>query len=247
MMLSSKKKIICITISALIVLIVGLALGRSAIVRFYVDRKLNAMEQRYNLTIRYKTLTVQGLNTLRLEGLSVVPFHSDTLLSMQHIEVKLLFPGIMMLKPVVKYINGDDFAIHFMKDSIHSNYAFLFHVDSVMNTPSQGECNYEAQTRRTLDLLFGLLPSDASFRNIQVTYRNQGDDLAILIPVFNVKKNRFITHIRSIENGQQSIWVCEGLLQDDERRIEAQLYAQENSKITLPYINYRWHAAVVKP
>ncbi|MDD4589811.1 MAG: transglycosylase domain-containing protein [Parabacteroides sp.] len=242
MMLSSKKKIICIAISALIVLIVGLALGRNAIVRFYVDRKLRTMEQRYNLTIRYRALTIQGLSTLHLEGLSVVPLHSDTLLSMQHIEVKLSFPRIMMLKPVVKYINGDDLAIHLMKDSIHSNYAFLFHVDSIINTPSQDKCNYEVQTRRILDLLFGLLPSDASFRNIQVTYLNQSDDLALLIPVFNVKKNRFITHIRSTENGQQSIWVCEGLLQDDERRIEARLYAKENSKITLPFINYRWHA-----
>jgi len=242
MMLSSKKRIIYITISILIVLIVGLWFGRSAIVRFYADQKLSAMEQRYHLTIRYKSLTLQGLSTLRLEGLSVVPFHSDTLLSMRHLETKLSFPKLLLLKPVVRYINGNDLSISFVKDSIHSNYAFLFHTDSTKKQTTEGERDYEAKARRTLDLLFGLLPSDASFKNIQVSYRNQDDDLVINIPVFNVNNNRFITQIRSTENGQQSVWVCEGLLQDDERHIEARLYAKENSKITLPFINYRWHA-----
>lgn len=58
--------------------------------------------------------------------------------------------------------------------------------------------------------------------------------------------NQFVTEIRSTENNIRSEWICEGILQDDEKKIEACLYGKEDTKISLPFLEYRWGGAQVQ-
>ena len=78
-----------------------------------------------------------------------------------------------------------------------------------------------------------------------VSYSNKGDELILEIPELNLTNNQFSALIKpSTENGVRSEWICEGSLSDKERLVKARLYADEHTKIPLPFLEYRWGASV---
>lgn len=232
---------------ALFVVVIGLWLGKNLFIRQYVNQKLEVIEKQRQLSIHYSKIGLYGIRTLRLEGLSVVPAHSDTFLHAGVIEVKLNLKSLLLLKASIENVTADNLHVHFIKKDSTSNFDFLYR-HSPNATPGtakpERERNYANRTEQTLNLLFKLLPENASVRNLCVSYSNKGDELQIEVPSLIVEDNQFATSIQSTENGKRSEWLCEGVLLDDEQRIEARLHAKENTKISLPFLEYRWGASV---
>lgn len=248
-MYPSVKKAIKAGLLLLAIICAGLWCGRNLIMRQYANRKLAAVEKRHHLTIHYNEMKMEGLSGVRIEGLSVVPEGMDTLLYAGSFGVKLSFARLLLLEAEVQHISANNLFVRFVKDENgKANFDFLYKTsssqDRALPNMEEEKRNYAGKAKRTLDMLFNLLPANASLRNLQVSYQNKGDDLLIEVPDLTIRDNSFNTRIRSTENGMPSEWVCEGILQDRERKIEARLYAKEDTKITLPFLNYRWGALV---
>lgn len=228
-------------------LLVLLWCGRNLLVRHYANRKLAGIEQRHHLSIQYKELALEGLSGIRIEHLSIIPEGADTLLYAGSFRIKLSFANLFLLKAEVQQLEADELSLRFIKKENTSNFDFLYRTPAPkedIKTDATTGPDYSRKAKRTLDMLFNLFPSDASLRHVSVSYSNEGDELLIEIPTLTIKDNQFVTGIRSTENGVQSQWVCEGLLQDRDQKIEARLYASEDTKITLPFLKYRWGAQV---
>ena len=73
----------------LLLLAAGGYLFRNALLNHVAGQRLDAAGQRYGLDIRYCRLTLEGFNTVALEGLSVVPHGRDTLLTLGSLQVRL--------------------------------------------------------------------------------------------------------------------------------------------------------------
>ena len=247
-MYPSVKKAVKIGLFLLAAVCVGIWCGRNQIIRHYAGRKLSAIEQRHHLSIRYDGMKMEGLGGIRIEGLSVVPDGADTLLYAGSFGVKLSFVKLLLLEPEVQHIEGKNLSIRFIKKEGKSNFDFLYQTRSpqedLSSDAGKEKRNYADKAKRTLDMLFNLLPANASLQNMRIAYQNSGDDLLIEIPALTIRDNLFNTTIRSTENGIQSEWLSEGILQDGERKIQARLYAKEDTKITLPFLHYRWGAQI---
>lgn len=242
------KKAVTAGIIFLAVFIAILVSGRNIIVRQYINHKLDKIEQQRHLSIRYKNLYLDGISGICIDSLSVVPFEADTLFSASSLRIELRVSGLLRLKPEVKSIETDGVSVRFIKKGNSSNFDFLYqHVPATRQPEEETagkERNYAAKTKRIFDILFKILPANASLRDLSVSYTNQGDELLIEVPVLDITDNQFVTNIHSTENGIQSNWVLEGILQDSERCIEARLHSDENTKIALPFLEYRWGASV---
>lgn len=227
-------------------LFISLWLGKNFMIRYYVDQKLNWMARQHQLSIHYSDLHIQGLNTLHVENLTVVPVNQDTLIRIGKLSLRFSLSDLLLKKIEIKGIEAANLHLDFIKKGATSNFDFLYHPTSSSGTTEkkEEELDYAARTKRTLDLLFNLLPANAALYQVCLTYSNQGDELKIEVPALTICDNRFITSIRSMENNQRSEWVCEGFLQNRDHKIAARLYAKEKSKITLPFLNYRWGAQI---
>lgn len=241
------KKVVTTGIVLLVLFITLLWCGRNSLARLYISLKLEKIEKRYNLSIRYDDIHMEGAGGIRVDGLTVVPAGSDTLLQAKSFRVKLSLPALLTLKTQIQSLAANELHISFIKKDSLSNFDFLYRVKSPTQSQTplvNEERDYARKARKSLDMLFKLLPDNASIQNLSVAYSNRGDELLIEIPSFTITDNQFITAIRSTENGLSSEWVCEGTLQDSERKIEARLHAKENTKITLPFLEYRWGALI---
>lgn len=232
---------------SIIVLIFLILCGRNFIVRKYTDRKLAAIEERHQLAIKYKDVYMQGLSGIRIDGLSIVPSNADTLLNAESIEVSLALPKLLLLKVKVQEIGVNHLSVCFIKQEKNSNFDFLYrnmpsdkqHVNAV-----EAERNYAGNACKVLDRVIHLLPANASLTDLRISYRNKDDNLQIEIPSLFIKDHAFETNIRSTENGISGEWKCKGELQSKQKQLKICLSTPRETKITLPFLKYRWGACV---
>lgn len=236
------RKVIVTGVILLAVLVLLLFSVRNIFIRQYIGHKLEKLEKTRRISIHYDDIKMIGLSGIQIEGVSVIPQDADTFLQSHSFRMKLDRSSLLLLKISVKSIEADRVNISFIKKDTTSNFDFLYHTATSQNVTvrTETEQNFARKTSRLFSLLFKLLPDNATLRNLSVSYLNKGDELVIEIPSLVIKDSRFTTGIRSTENGVQSEWVCEGVLQEREKKIEAWLHAKENTKITLPFLNYRW-------
>lgn len=151
--------------------------------------------------------------------------------------MKLDRSSLLLLKISVKSIEADGVNISFIKKDTTSNFDFLYHTATSRNVTvrTETEQNFARKTSRLFSLLFKLLPDNATLRNLSVSYLNKGDELVIEIPSLVIKDSRFTTGIRSTENGVQSEWVCEGVLQEREKRLKPGYMPKRIRRLPSPF------------
>lgn len=244
------KRLYAASLALVVFIVFMLFFGINPILRGYANHKLKKLAGHYQLDIRYKDIRLDGLTTLRVEGLTVIPAGADTLLHADRLEAKLNLGRLLLLNPTIESVGAENLHIHFIKRGTASNFDFLYKPSPQAETAIEAsgqpekEQDYARKAERSLNLLFRLLPDNAAIRDLCVSYSNKGDELALQIPDLTIADNQFITHIQSTENGVRSEWVCEGSLSDKDRWLKARFYAEANTKIPLPFLEYRWGASV---
>ena len=223
--------------------------GIDLILGAYAGHKLSKLAERHHLDIRYDKIRLIGLSTVRMEGLTVIPIDADTLIHADRLQAKLELGRLLLLTPAIESVQADNLHIHFIKKGERANFDFLYKPSNHLGEPEETavddkERDYARKAERSLSLLFNLLPGNALVHDLCVSYSNKGDELILEIPELNLTNNQFSTHINSTENGVHSEWICEGSLSDKERLVKARLYADEHTKIPLPFLEYRWGASV---
>lgn len=227
----------------LLLLAAGGYLFRNALLNHVAGQRLDAAGQRYGLDIRYRHLTLEGFNTVALEGLSVVPHGRDTLLTLGSLQVKLSLWKLLQGDVRVRHLQLDSLAVRFVKRGAEANYDFLFRPSpaSGASAPSAGEANYTLRTNELLDLAFGLLPGNGTLTRLDITERKDDNYVSLRIPRFDIRDHRFQTDIVADEDHHTQHWQAEGEINPSGRRLSATLHAPH---ITLPYLKRRLGAEV---
>lgn len=249
---SQLKRGVAIGTGILLLAFVALFATRNLVIRNYANKKLAVIENKYQLSIHYKDLRMDGLNGLQIDDLSVVPLNKDTFLKAKSIDIKLELLNLLLLKADVRDVVIDRLQINFIKtDSITSNFDFLFKSknngktiksDSEDSSAKNSPLHFGEIIHHTFDMIFKVLPSNGILRDFNVTFQAPGHHLSIGISEMPIKNNRFRTEICATENNVENRLIAEGILSDSERDIEARLFAKDTSKVTLPFLSYKWGA-----
>lgn len=236
-----------IFIAALLVITaIGLYIGRNPLLRSIADRKISKVEQKYGLTIRYRSLQMPGMTQLSLTGLSVVPEGMDTLLILDSLHVRLNFFPLLIGRIDVHSAVTDGLVVHFVKQGSVSNYDFLFrHDKDSVETKPDTPADLSRRVKETLNLAFGFLPDNGEIRRFSVSQRRDSSLTVFDIPLLTVKDNAFHADITVTENGKRNTWRTDGRFDRENRQVEAGIYAAPGtSSVTIPYIKRYYKATV---
>jgi hypothetical protein len=217
---------------------VGLAIGfRERIMLAVIAKVVAAQKERNKLTISIKQAKFEGLGTVSLNEITVVPDSLDTLLSVAHFKVKvnllpILIGRIKIAELIVKGANlqlvnlsgkrNFEFLLKNKKDTtklVNSNVDLAHIADNLIN-----DLLYKVPAR--LDI------QDCNLKVID--NRNQFNIAAKAIQILN---NRFYSTF--ILNNNESIWHAEGNVYPESKKLNMQFYA-ENKKVELPYIEQKF-------
>ena len=112
---SQLKRGVAIVTGILLLAFVALFATRNLVIRNYANKKLAIIENKYQLSIHYKDLRMDGLNGLQIDDLSVVPLNKDTFLKAKSIDIKLELLNLLLLKADVRDVVIDRLQINFTK------------------------------------------------------------------------------------------------------------------------------------
>lgn len=232
-------------VSFLLLLFFSLYLSRNVVLHYFVDRRIASLAKDYDLDIRYKSLTLDGYNTISLDGFTVVPHNRDTLLVLQSLNVRLGFWSMLRGKPDVRNVRLDGLDIQFIKQDSLANYDFLFRNSKKDKEfdEKQGP-DYKTRAQALLDLLFGVLPQNGYLTRVHIEERKDDRFVTFNLSELRVKDNHFGAVISLREDSLVQDWKVAGELNPTGRRLYASLSAPQHEQITLPYVNRRFGADV---
>ena len=227
----------------------GLFLLRGILLRHVVDKRIADVSARYGIGIAYASLEMPSLASVRVEGLSVVPFRRDTLLRLASAEVKLDFFPLLRGNLSVREVDTEGVVCTFRKQGTVSNYDFLFSRKGQERDASEmregTSIGYAGRIDRVLGLLFRLLPEDAVMRRTVLVGERDSVCTRLYMPELVLDDRAYVSEIEVTEGDMRGKWHIEGTLDVGTRRIEGRLASsEEGRRIVMPYIRPHYGAAV---
>lgn len=243
-----KKNIILtaiIIVTILMLAAIGIYLGRNSLLRMMVNKKTSAAEKEYGLSIKYRSLKMEGMNNIHMEGLSIVPIGRDTLLNMQSMGVRFSLWALLEGDVEVQNVRIDKLSIYFTKQDSIANYDFLFRKKTNENTTENKQSNYAKQVDELTELAFNLLPENGEISHLNIVQRRDSNFVSLNIPSLIIKENRFRSDINVQENNTSQKWSTRGELNRSRHVLQAELYSRERKKVLLPYLTRRLEAEIM--
>lgn len=282
------QKILLISGAVLALLFLLVGVGRDWAIRTCSNRILRPVAEKKQLHIRYRDIRMEGLSTLVIEGLTIIPWQNkiseratdveedaprsagtkqarrgpgpsspanplqaDTFLTADQFRLTLDPFRLLRFQVSVQDIQSDRLHIHFIKKGNASNFDFLYpspattsQAEPEMGTDTPVGRDYARKAKQTLDMAFRWIPAHASIRNLCVFYSHEKDQLRLEVPLLTVKDHQFVTEIKSTENGRSNEWIARGTFLKKEKQLYATFHAKGDTKITLPFLAYRWNTSL---
>ena len=243
---NSKKSILLLSIGGgLFICLISIYLSRNMLLQSITNKRTTHIEQTYGLQIHYQNIRMKGCNEVTLQGLSIVPAQRDTLLTLQSVNVRLNFWKLLKGNIEVRNVHMNGLAIAFIKRDSVANYDFLFsgHHPEATTEPVI-ETNYAHRINRILNLIYGFLPENGQLTQLNITERKDSNFVTVNIPTFTIENNRFQSTIKIKEDTLTQQWEAAGELNRKVHTLQAELFATEKKKVSIPYINRRFGAEV---
>ena len=243
---NSKKSILLLSIGGgLFICLISIYLSRNMLLQSITNKRTTHIEQTYGLQIHYQNLQMKGCSEITLQGLSIVPDQRDTLLTLQSVNVRLNFWKLLKGNIEVRNVHMNGLAIAFIKRDSAANYDFLFsgHHPEATTEPVI-ETNYAHRINRILNLIYGFFPENGQLTQLNITERKDSNFVTVNIPTFTIENNRFQSTIKIKEDTLTQQWKAAGELNRKVHTLQAELFATEKKKVSLPYINRRFGVEV---
>jgi hypothetical protein len=211
---------------------------------WYINKRIDRFNKSNQAVLKINRVRIQGLASILVTGISLKPAGGDTL-----IKVDSAYASIGMLKLLagrvalhdVKLINTVIRLEH--RDST-SNYGFLLRGGRQAGDSSAGPVNYATTIDRMMRFIFDKIPLSLDIRNFRLSGITNGHTVDLYLEKFTLADHYFRSAVKVTEDSAAAEWVLAGKMDNHNRVAEFRLYSADTSKVSIPYIRYRWNAQV---
>ena len=243
----SVGRILIIFSIILILSIIVTYIFRNEIISRILDKRIAAIEQRYNIDIKYNNLKLSGLSTLHINSLTVVPLNSDTLAVIDSLSVNIKPLDIVFKRLRFNEVKMANAHLTLYKTDEQSNYLFLFaqkkdSTDLTADTTVNNQTDYSSRVNVMMKALFGYVPAKTYIRNFNVSAKLNSNYISFSMPAFEMNDHQFQTIATVVDDTIVNKWNISGHINSDSRDLRLMIYSVDSLKVRLPYIRNKWNA-----
>jgi hypothetical protein len=231
---------VIVLISLIIVLVIGGSVAyskRDELLQKAIFKVKAKARHDYNLDVKIGSASFTGLSTVAFTGITVVPDHRDSLLSIDKFEVTVnLLPlifGNVKLGDVSLY-NGH---LNLTSKSGVKNFDFLFKKKKD-STENKTKVNLADFANSLVKQVLYKIPDNLDLKNFLITFADDSAQFKILAQTAVIKSGKLNSTI-NIDNGS-SIWHFTGKMRPSDKDIDIKLFA-DGKKLELPFIEKKHH------
>lgn len=226
----------------LILIIAGIVAynKREALLNRMMAKAIAKAEKDYGLDVKIKEYGFSGLNTVRMEAISVVPKDRDTLTTIHEMTVGVkLFPllfGDVKLSEI--NLNTGKLNIVF-RDSL-SNLDFFLKRKKKDSTEKKNKVDLGDLAHNLLNQVLYKIPDNMEVKDFLLNVNdNDTAKLSFLTTTATIDDGDLKSTV--LVNGTESTWHINGTVKPGRKQLDIMLFA-DNKKVELPYLNKKLQA-----
>ena len=216
---------------------------REALLKKMMAKAISKADKDYGLKIKIGSAGFSGLSTVNMKEISVVPKDRDTLSTIDDITVGVkLFP-LIFGNVKLSEINLNKGSLNVvLKDSL-TNLDFILKRKKKDSTTTKSKVVLSDLAHDLLNEILYKIPDDMEVKDF-VMKLNDNDTASL----------KFFTQTATIDGGDlkstilindtAAIWHVNGKVNPGRRNFDVMLYAENNKKVELPYLERKLHTKV---
>ncbi|SMC69770.1 transglycosylase domain-containing protein [Pedobacter africanus] len=213
---------------------------REALLNRMMARAIAKAEKDYGLDVKIKGYGFSGLNTVRMEAISVVPKDRDTLSTINEMTIGVkLFPllfGDVKLSEI--NLNTGKLNIVF-RDSL-SNLDFFLKRKKKDSTEKKNKVDLGDLAHNLLNQVLYKIPDNMEIKDFLLNVNdNDTAKLSFLTTTATIDDGDLKSTV--LVNGTESTWHINGTVKPGRKQLDIMLFA-DNKKVELPYLNKKLQA-----
>lgn len=232
-----RNRIVGVTSIVLFVLLI-LFFCRNYILRGVVNAKIAAVEARYSIDVQYRTITWNGLRTIRIADFFVYDAHRDTLVSLSKAKVVLAFKELIRGKVNPLQVNADSLNVMLKGLSLATSEAAALSAETFSVDTTQHDIRFDTRNiNRLLRLVIGISTSDINITNFSFQYADSATQFSLQAPSISSLDGKFSSTISYSENSMKGVVVATGQTSKHNRTISFSFYGANGEVVEIPFIN----------
>lgn len=225
-------------------------LKRQALLTYALGQVKEKVERKYPVAFTLGEARFTDLNTVRIEGMSLVPkaAPADTLLQARQMTVSLSVRSLFAGRPVFSNLAINDARLTARKTARSDNFSFLYKKKG--NAPAaaprdttQGT-NYGLLVNQLLEASFDNVPGEADFRNFLVTYSSPRHRARIVMPQLGIEDGDIRGQLTATVDSVVNQVGVQGHIEPGDYSLSAEIFGLGQQPVTLPYVLRRYGARV---
>jgi hypothetical protein len=244
------KKKIAIGIGILVVLLasaVGIfLLKRQQLLDYALKEVKTRVERKYPVQLSLGPAQFTDFNSVRIDGVALVPTSGDTLLRARRIDASLSARSLFAGRPVFSNLQIDDARLTANKSATTDNFSFLYKSKRkpvVVRDTTQGT-NYGLLLNQLIEAGFDNLPADADFQNFLVTYRSPAHQVTITMPRLTIEDGDINGQLTAVFDSVENRVGISGHVEPRNYVGQAEIYGLDKRPVLFPYVQQRYNARV---
>lgn len=227
-----------ILIAFLLFFVAGIYFFRDVLLQKGIAKATSKFDTNYNCTFSVQKARFDGISSIELDQICLVPKAADTLFSIEKVKTKInvfqLITGDIQLQNL-EVKNG---FIQLVKNEKGRNFdAFL---TKEKNDDVNEKRNYAKLAYRLLSKALNLVPTEMQLENVALRMHDLGIKVTLKLPKLQLKNHQLQTNITVTENEFSQTWNISGYANPRDKKVDVRIYNKDTSKIQLPYIYKRF-------
>ncbi len=202
------------------------------------------MKNQYNSTFVVKTATFDGLATVTLTNVSLVPHQADTLFKVQKIKTSISFARLFLGQVQLDDLELKNGLIQLISKNNHKNFeAFLKKEKNtdVTQTASEEKIDYASFANDLISKIFRLVPTNMKIQNLWFKIDDNGKKASLNLSSLSLENEQLETAIKIKTNTFEQRWRITGLADPRGKTANIRFFNMDTGAIKLPYFDERFN------
>ncbi len=210
--MSLKKKILISVFVPCVILVTSVFFLRN----YFLEKKLDSVAASFHTktggTLIISEKKFNGIKKVELNNIVVLSPVADTVIKVDSVVAGISIWKLIRLKSPLMSLIVKNVSVHLKKDTLNSNYSFLFNRKAKKNSVSSNEKNYAAQCQMLWDNLMDLSTRRLSVSNTQVVFISPDYKKFIKVPLMLADKGLLSFDVEDHTGYTKNKWIVTAAL-----------------------------------
>ena len=213
---------------------------RSILLKTMMAKAIAKADKSYGLEVKIGSAGFNGLSTVRMTNISVVPKDRDTLTTIADLTIgvklfSLLFGNVKLSEMT---LNSGKITV-VTRDSL-TNLDFILKRKKKDSTANKGKIDLADLAQNLLNQVLYKIPDNMEVKNLLLQY-NDNDTARLNFMVSTATIDNGDLKSTLVVNNRESIWHINGMVEPSRKHLDVLFFA-DNKKVELPYLNQKLQA-----